>query len=168
MKLFFESIKRNKVELALDLCERLHREQSLVIALKAADQYNRIRLCEEIEYMKERRFPTVEFSDEEEETSVGYGYNGRATDNDEESGVSDTSSTKEEIMSKSTPMSQDPAPSQATTSHKRKKNPFAKKTMESPAKKAPERNKKQKLGLSRHSTISTQARLNFTSSKHIM
>lgn len=63
LKLLFKMIETSKVEAALDLVHRLHLEQSLEIAMTAADRSSHRKLSDKIFAIKEARFP-IENDDE--------------------------------------------------------------------------------------------------------
>ena len=66
LKLFFEAVRANHTDMALDLVGRLHKEKSYDVALKAADRMNRVQLSEEIEKARDQTFGVIM----EEETKL--------------------------------------------------------------------------------------------------
>uniref|UniRef100_A0A7S3QHM5 Minichromosome loss protein Mcl1 middle region domain-containing protein n=1 Tax=Chaetoceros debilis TaxID=122233 RepID=A0A7S3QHM5_9STRA len=183
LKLIFTLLQEGQIERSFDLCQRLHLEASLNVAVKAAERCNQVKLSDEIHDLKMSRFPEDDVEeeddhfDEDEQSirsddggrteesrmnmnarrvsppSLGYKRKEREMGQEEEDDYSDED---ESIIEEEQP--------QPTPKVRRKLNPFAKlrkespdKAMDSPAVKAPK--------LSRMSTFSAQSRKKIKSSK---
>jgi len=72
LKLYFEAVRANQTEMALDLVGRLHKEKSYDVALKAADRMNRVQLSEEIEKKRDDKFGVMEEEEDYFEEEDGY------------------------------------------------------------------------------------------------
>ena len=167
------------MEFALDLVHRLHNEKSFDVALRASDQCNRMKLSDEIIIAKERKFPILpdddsfdEFNHSGDEEDIHDDIESQRTN---ESRYVSPSNEKQQLpVNKrvrdpelgSNELLDSPPPRKALklgTNTLKKRNPFAKKTIESPVRPTPSKTKK-KIGvkaqasLSRLSTFSAQAR----------
>ena len=192
------------MEFALDLVERLHKEKSYEVALKASDQCNRLKLSDEIAVLKDRKFPMVEdefneldhnsspfdvdtyqsdiesqsiiqsesrnISPDEKATMNNKNTSKRVREKDsihDNDDVTDDDSSSDAAVPPTTKMLK------INTTAPKRKNPFAKNRMESPAKHSPPKAKlkmseKAQVSLSRLSTFSAQARSETKSRKTII
>jgi hypothetical protein len=65
--MFASTVEAGKMERALDLVERLHLEKSYELAMAIADSHR--KLVDNIEEVKERKFPPLEYDEEGEENA---------------------------------------------------------------------------------------------------
>jgi hypothetical protein len=64
--MFASTVEAGKMERALDLVERLHLEKSYELAMAIADSHR--KLVDNIEEVKDRKFPPLEYDEEGEES----------------------------------------------------------------------------------------------------
>ncbi|EED90214.1 wd-40 repeat-containing protein [Thalassiosira pseudonana CCMP1335] len=196
LQLFNNIVREGKVERAFDLTQRLHLEKSYDIAVQVSDRVGHRKLSDRIEELKLQKYPI--FDEEEEDffddnASVEYR---ERNDSFEEEPVVATRQQRMEMMQHISPDSMqtpkvrrsetdvreestdEESPPRESLKRKlendtvvqvKKRNPFAKKPMKSPAKpisKMPA--SPAKLSLSRQSTFSTKSRQKQRSGKQIL
>jgi chromosome transmission fidelity protein 4 len=188
LKLFMAIATAGKLEMALDLVDRLHLEKSFDIAMTVADRLNHRNLSDRIEEKKELRFmvddksddgletdyqaafsepPAGDYSDEEEDTASSR----RITPDAGQSRKSKRADAfdDDEIEKWSRPEKKSRGATEAKRSLVKPINPFAKKRMESPARQSVSPAKSpSKPSLSRLSTFSAQSREKSKISKRLL
>jgi chromosome transmission fidelity protein 4 len=177
LKLFMAIATAGKLEMALDLVDRLHLEKSFDIAMTVADRVNHRNLSDRIEEKKELRFMVDDQLDDGVETGFQAQFSESPTDDysDEEETASRRRITPDANQSRKSKRadafdddeteqrSRPEKKSRGTTEVKRSLvkpiNPFAKKRMESPARPSVSPVKSpSKPSLSRLSSFSAQSR----------
>merc|ERR1712106_209760 len=150
LKLYFEAVRANQTEMALDLVGRLHKEKSYDVALKAADRMNRVQLSEEIEKKRDDKFGVMEEEEDYFEEEDGY-YSDEQPHRRTTSTTNDTPNSSTHSSSQLRNISPEapkrlrleeeennnnhapPSPSAPEPKRRKKKNPFGKKSCKSPS-----------------------------------
>ena len=180
LKLFFNAVKSGKVEIALDLIERLHSEKSYDIAINAAEQCNRIQLSDEIAALKDIKFSIVDeefdemstqddYQSENEFQSMTQSVSRNVSPDEKERNLETNKRSREPELEEDSNRKIFP-----TKKMLKVKNPFAKRKMESPLRPSPKKKSsgnsegKSQTSLSRLSTFGAQARQEVKKGKTIL
>jgi len=191
LKLFFQFLETSKIERAFDATKRLNLEASYDIAVTAADRMGLRKLSDRIIAFKELKFPVQDepLDDIDEEraySSFPTHHNGqrqvspemyaapkslKRKDNDFDDDLNVDSQKGRSVKVKTDAPSDHNPDETANEKKKRFFNPFAKKTVESPAKAPSSPSRKspiRKPQLSRNATFSAEARKMSKISKKIL
>jgi chromosome transmission fidelity protein 4 len=188
LKLFITIATTGKLEMALDLVDRLHLEKSFDIAMTVADRLNHRNLSDRIDEKKELRFKVDDSLDDGVETGYQAPFNESPADGyvdeDEEMAprrriTPDSNQSRKakhadvfddgETEQWSRPEKKSRHATEAKRSLVKPMNPFAKKRLESPARPSVSPAKSpSKLALSRSSTFSAQSREKSKVSKRLL